>query len=342
MRGWWIVILCCLFACKKESPPPIASLSVSSDPAGAKIFFEGRDTGRVTPAVMNDIAVGPELVVQVKQRGTISVPAEERIRFKELGEHQSAHFVLEPARIFRVTTVPNGAKLTFNGQELSGRTPLELPEMRRTASATITATADGHLPGKIVIKGSATSSVVELKLEPSQQIEVLTEPVSARIFVDGVLAGSAPVIAAVPLERKFVLRAERLGYKPFQKTLDTAKLKSRFSIQLTELSLLKLPLTKEERQEAAQRVAERDKAKRALAAAKIALKKAEKRAEAAQRQKTFIDQLAAAESAVDDWNTKVAELEGLLEEAENALEETRGNIFTRLDAEEQKKLTFPK
>ena len=57
-----------------------ASLSVSSIPSGARIQFDGKDTGKTTPAALSDIAVGPHSVALQLDGYT---PAEQAVRVPE-------------------------------------------------------------------------------------------------------------------------------------------------------------------------------------------------------------------------------------------------------------------
>ncbi|MCC7381216.1 MAG: protein kinase [Deltaproteobacteria bacterium] len=332
-----IILLVSWLRPRPAPPPEVGSLSVSSSPPGARILVDRFDTGQITPATISSLPIGKALRIEVKAPASVTSPPVELVELGEAGEHRSAHFILAPARTFRVVTEPAGATISINDQPLSGSTPLELPPLKLDTSATISVMLDGFIPASIVLHSRAgTASVAEVKLEEAQRIEINTEPVPARIFIDDRPVGVAPVMdASVPLGRSFVVRAERIGYKRLRQSVHPKKLKgARLQLTLVELPLLSLPLSADERQEARRVLSARDRAQKAATFARRQLAQAQAHLKTVQaKRQSFVQITSDAESAVEEAQAKVDEVEQQLAEAETALDELRGKIFGRLDAQ---------
>jgi hypothetical protein len=320
-------------ACK-EATLEFGTYAVTSEPAGARIYVNGRDTGRVTPATFADGPPGEEIRIDVRMRNALSAPAFELLRFEYGGQHRTAQFAFTPARSFELRTRPAGARVRMDGVTLNGYTPLELPPIRKTSAATITIDLSGHMPSNVVLHGTDSSSTVEVVLEAAQALEVTTEPARAQVSLDDKPVGMTPVVISVPLNHPFTLTVDRRGYKRFKKTFTPDKMKGQLDLELEELPVNKLPLSKEERMELTHRIRERDRLKVSLADARRRFTKVEEARKQAHARRALVFDVAAAENAVEDARNRVEDLQARYEEAVAAVDELRGQVLTRLDQED--------
>ena len=153
-----------------------ARIEVQSDPPGANIFIDNKDTGKQTPATI-EVTKG-EHSVELRKLGYISTSIAARV-----GEGDTAH-LSQPLRkgtaggigkLFgggtpegmgnlQVKTKPKGASVTVNGQEAPKTTPFKLP--LDPGSYKIVISMEGFQPERQTItveKGKTVNVEVELK-----------------------------------------------------------------------------------------------------------------------------------------------------------------------------------
>ncbi|MCB1183839.1 PEGA domain-containing protein [bacterium] len=128
-KGLALVSLLCgcallLVACGREAPVYApGSLTVTSDPAGAAILFDGRPTGEVTPHTFTGLA--PDLYrVSVALAGYLSAPASDEIDLAA-GQTRDVAFALSQTAL-HVTSDPAGAAVLLDGDDTGLVTPATL------------------------------------------------------------------------------------------------------------------------------------------------------------------------------------------------------------------------
>ncbi|WP_044283735.1 serine/threonine-protein kinase [Myxococcus stipitatus] len=154
--------------------------------------------------------------------------------------------VLAPAR---VETVPSGARVVFDGQEMSARTPLTLPEMPE-GRYSLVLYREGYqeMRTELEIKNSGPVPLGVLRLVPVVQrapapeaaaseapqapppppeaapvakvrLRVDAEPSRAVVIVDGQQRGAAPVVLEVAPGVALAVRVEAEKYRPGERTV---------------------------------------------------------------------------------------------------------------------------
>jgi serine/threonine protein kinase len=147
--------------------PSSVVLRVRSQPTGARVFVDGRDTGVVTDG---------ELTLPAGTSGTVTLTLhkpEYREATRVLHLPVSTNEVrvpLEPlpaaAVSLPVATDPPGASVTVDGEPLPGTTPLTA-SIDPSREHTIGVRLDGHAPQEVRIAAGAAPSEVRLSLDPS-------------------------------------------------------------------------------------------------------------------------------------------------------------------------------
>jgi len=154
----------------RGGPPSAAAaarLRVRSQPPGARVFLDGRDTGVVTDG---------ELSVPVASAGTV-VLAFHKPDFREAsrelrqpvasGEVRVALEELPPASVFiPVVTDPPGASVTLDGEALAGVTPLQV-SLDPAREHRLALRLDGRGTQEVQIAAGAPPAEVRLALDPS-------------------------------------------------------------------------------------------------------------------------------------------------------------------------------
>jgi hypothetical protein len=236
-----------------------------------------------------------------------------------------ASFMLWPARRVRVESTPPGASVTLDGRLLAGRTPLELPPLRRTQGAALSIEADQHLPLRVEVP-TGTVSLVRGVLERARGLVVTSVPEGARVAVDGQDRGLTPTPElAVPADRPFVLRVTRAGYRASQRTVDPRRLSLPLvELHLEELPILALPLAPTERARARELLGERRRLMLELLATRRRLDVARLGLTRVQRtRQRFVTPVVDAEAAVAQVEASLDDLKGELDRVEGELDALR-------------------
>ena len=314
------------------------TLSVTSEPAGAKIFLNGRDIEQRTPSQITALPLDVPMKLSLTLYGHIAVPEEVSVQIPSDTGKTAARFVFDRARVFRLETDPPGASVTVNDEALSGGTPLDLPPTRYGDSATVSVSLEGFLPGTLVLDARPdTATVATLTLEAALKIDIVTDPPGATVWIDGKAIGETPAWAVpVPSRTAFRLKVNRRGFKPFSQRYVGTRIKTgRIEIPLADLPLLDMPLTAAERRDAKQLGGQLAQARRALRASRASLQRSEAALDALQRRGTSKIALAArAHDAVNEARSQVELRESEQDEAIDLVEQFRATVLARLRAQD--------
>jgi formylglycine-generating enzyme required for sulfatase activity len=134
---------------RKSLPFLSATLSVTSEPAGADVLVDGSERGR-TPLRVEVPARAHELVARLA-----GWPEEHRSVLAKAQSENTAHFVFANGSV-KITTAPGGATVIANGREL-GQTPLVIEEV-----------TPGAVSYELRLAGYQTTAVGG-QVEPQQQ-----------------------------------------------------------------------------------------------------------------------------------------------------------------------------
>ena len=167
--------------------PAFGSVSVSSQPQGAKVFLDGEDTGKVTPCTIGEIASGRcDIRLQLKDYA----PASQSVTVTD-GMTASVNVTLE-ARFAHVTinSLP-GAAIKVNGAEVgSGSYSNNMAE----GIYDIEASLAGHRPvTKQIEVIVGVPQTIELRPTPIYgMLDVNSNPMGANITINGKSYGDTP------------------------------------------------------------------------------------------------------------------------------------------------------
>lgn len=316
-------------------PPTTGSVQVVSTPEGAAILVDGVRSGRVTPAEIPDLPLDRAVRIAVALDGHVAAPEEASIVIPSGARRTTASFTLERGRVFHLSTTPAGAMVSLGAKKLRAITPMDLPPIAYGDTATLALALEGHLPGQVVVRSMAgTATVVEVKLEPAREVDVVSEPPGAKVFIDNEHRGVTPAYdLSVPAERSFKVRVERKGFKTWRQTLSAKRLRERLiEAELVALPLLSMPLTKEEKEEARDYERKLSATNLAIRRNKARLAKAEKAlADVESSPNIFIGRIADAQREVDDARSKLEELDTTKTDLEGQIDLFRQRVMSKLD-----------
>jgi hypothetical protein len=145
------------------STPTEARLSVRSQPMGASVLVDGRDTGVVTNGELVLPSPVPEQVV---------------LTFRKAGHRDETRSVRLPlpageaitvtlqtaARLVPVRTQPPGAVVTVDGERVAGLTPLQVA-LEAEGEHRVSVSLDGHIGQEVRVARGASPPAIDLVLE---------------------------------------------------------------------------------------------------------------------------------------------------------------------------------
>ncbi len=161
-------------------------LVVRSQPGGARVLVDGKDTGQLTPA---SLKLPPNRTVLLGIRKDDYEPYEKKIQTPAPGKSLEVPVViLKPSSDWatvRVLSRPPGARVFVNGVMQQGRTPVEHLAITAGRPMTIELRLDGYVPWKTTVELAAqASTTLRAVLEPAGYLNLTTKP-ACDVVIDG-------------------------------------------------------------------------------------------------------------------------------------------------------------
>ena len=316
--------------------PATGQLTVTSDPGGGVIYIGGRSTGATTPKTLADLPVDAPMHVSVRLPGHRTIPRDLTLKIPAQSGQTSAHFRLRPGRAFTLQTEPAGSTVTMGGARLGELTPLVLETIPFGETATITIEQPGFMPHQLKLKATEdTPADITVKLEEAVEVEVLSEPPGADVFVDGQPRGRTPLYdLLVPKQRRFRVTVKKVGFKRWRRRIRRKDDDGPLIARLTYLPLMQMPMSRSERSEARGLQQAIDRLSRDVNKLKTQLKRAQHRLERLEaRSSPLIGPIAEAQRNVDLVRDELSRREDALAEARSKQDVFRDQILLKAEME---------
>jgi hypothetical protein len=157
-----------------------AELVISSQPPGAQVFFDGKESG-LTPLTVRDAGEGLHHVVLLHE-GYLSIA--DTITLGKSGVAVRQYSMRRPGRL-SVTSTPDSARV-FLGDSLFGFTPLEISDLP-PGSVMLTVTKHLYLKWEqnITIGEGRQTSVVAKLVSATGYLTLQVAPENSQVFIDG-------------------------------------------------------------------------------------------------------------------------------------------------------------
>jgi hypothetical protein len=197
----------------KKSQQPTYQLTVRSEPAGAKIFLNGKDTEQVTPADFEGLEAGKDYVLSLYRKdyhgyeGTLQNDGQQ----DQVLDVKLKALTLEK---LTVSSEPSGASIIVDGVDSEQETPADLLGIKIPRTLKLTLKKDGFedTTTEVTVDSSDPREIkVELKKIVVLVPLVITANVAGtQVLIDNKAVGAAPltVTLAVGTYRVVVKRAD--------------------------------------------------------------------------------------------------------------------------------------
>ena len=196
-----------------------ATLIVNSEPEGAQIFLNGKNTGFITPKTIKNLKPGKYTLVLVLE-GYM-----EEKREIELKKNESLTLSITLKKEIEeinvsINSSPSGAKIIVDGEDTGKKTPANVK--LKIGEHTVKLTLKGYedLVKKIKVEKDGESfnftlRRIETKAETGI-IYISSNPKGAEVYIDGVKKGTTPIrLSLKEGMHKITLRKE--GYRDYTK-----------------------------------------------------------------------------------------------------------------------------
>ncbi len=213
-----------------EEAAATGSISIASEPAGAKVIIDGKDTGKVTPAVIDELEADKTYSIRLEKEEMS--PAEGSATVKA-GQKVAVNLRLEPPTgTLNVISDPDGAAIALDGRLTGKSTPATLENLKLNTDLRITLSKPDYEDFEQTMTiTSSKPQKLSTKLEKIQpqtgRIIVDSTPSGAKVFIDGEDTGRttpAQIANLAPKQYKVALRME--GYDEWSKDFDVTADKS--------------------------------------------------------------------------------------------------------------------
>lgn len=192
-------------------------LSISSDPAGARVLIDGETIG-TTPLLDHPVAAGShELSLQAERYQPLATRLD--VQGREI--QQQLDLRLEPAWAeVSIASTPPGASILVDGESL-GSTPatVEILEGERQLILQLAAYSDWRQT--LAVEAGIPQDLGNIALLPAAGVLSLTSsPGGANVTLDGEFQGQTPLELELSPDRPYRLVLAKPGYRRYSETLE--------------------------------------------------------------------------------------------------------------------------
>ena len=173
-----------LFTCQKKFKP-LGSIEITSDPTGARVYLDGKDTGDTTNCMLEDIDPGYREIKLIKEGYDVYV---DTILVKINGLVKMSAVLTQSMGSIKVTSSPTGARVYLDGKDTGKETNCLLEDVS-VGSHTIKLTKDGYEDYETTVTVEAGKeaevSATLTEIEATGSIQVNSNPTGAKVYLDG-------------------------------------------------------------------------------------------------------------------------------------------------------------
>lgn len=206
-----------------ERPVPTnGTVSLDSSPGEAKIFLDGKDTGLLTPAIIENLQLDHQYTIKLKKDGF----AEQTQTLTPTSTEPTAlTFTLsKEIGTINIFSEPAGARIFINGEDTGKDTPSTITDLELNKNLNVTLKKSEF---KDFEQAVALQNMEPITIQASlakilySNIRVSSQPPGATIFLNGVNTGQVTpaTISKLEMEREYTIGLTKSDHTEFSKTI---------------------------------------------------------------------------------------------------------------------------
>lgn len=209
---------------RKTLKPALASITVTSDPSGAKILINGEQVGK-TPTQEIEIPAGRPVKIEL-----IHSETDRYIHEVQVPKHEvkaiHANLPLKPATL-SVSSIPLGGTVQLNGKNVQKATPTGKIQME-PGNYTIVISKEGYLPHRteIQLRGGEDKLLPTAHLKKAASIRIESDPRGANITLqagDTTTNGETPFFEQSIAPGRYLLSVSKDGYETHTRSVSLSE-----------------------------------------------------------------------------------------------------------------------
>ncbi len=223
---------------------PKGKITITSKPAGAKIFLNNKDTGKKTPAIFNNLSRGNynfTLKLDFYEDHNINI----NLARNEIVERNINLVLAGNAGSLFITSTPQGAKILLDNNETGSVTPdtlIPVSAGEHQVTLSLANYRDTTFTVNVTARSLTQKAVVLTVYEPRGSITINSNPQGAKILLNGSNTGLATPNTITKLEAGNY--AIKLQLQDYYDTTLTATVLEDQNTNLGTINLIKIPVYK--------------------------------------------------------------------------------------------------
>lgn len=193
----------------------MGSIKVASNPSGAIIFLDGKDTGVKTPGTLKEVAAGQHIIKLAK--GNLASSKQVTVQ-KDVTSSVDVALKRGFGGVI-IETVPAGAEVLIDGVS-AGNAPFRMDSLS-VGIHNVEVKKEGYLPqGKDF--NLAMSEILKFQMELIQEcgMRIESEPVGAQVYLESEKRGVTPLTLTGLKPGSYLVSLKQRGYKKFSASAD--------------------------------------------------------------------------------------------------------------------------
>jgi len=216
---------------------PTGTANIISEPQGARIFLNEKDTALITPAILDDLELNREYTVRLHKDGYIDKT--ERFTL-ENSEPRTLKVELQKITgTLNIATTPPGAAIYINGSNTGKTTPAEIKELEVGKEISVRLSLEGYRDREEKITlADMEPKKIEVNLEKILygSIKISSTPPGASIFINGKPTGKTTPATISGLEqgKNYTISLSKNGYESTARTIFLGQTETAANLVLKE------------------------------------------------------------------------------------------------------------
>ncbi len=170
--------------------PTVGAVKIDTNPSGARVLLNGKDTNQTTPAIIDELAYEKEVEISIQKEGYKSFTKTVMINQPS----QDIHIDLKKrGPTLKLNVIPSNATIYLNKKSYGST----ISDLIKNQTYTLRVEAKGYLPDerKVKIDGDQLELDIELRKKDTQTgtISISATP-WATVLIDGKIVGTSPIL----------------------------------------------------------------------------------------------------------------------------------------------------